>query len=80
MTHGRYRVKGRRPYRGHEPGTIFEARLDPGPERRAIYRGDIELLERVVPALPAERALPQGWAQPRPQPTTTPEGVRTRGG
>lgn len=59
MTHGRYRVNGPRPYRGHEPGAIFEAQLDSGREQRAISRGDITLLERVEPGLePGSYTLP----------------------
>lgn len=60
-TLGVYKVTGRRVYRGHEPGTIFEARIDPAVENRAVRRGDIELLERITPDLPPEWALPKGW-------------------
>lgn len=44
--HGRYLVTGGREYRGHAPGTEFVAQLEPGPEGRAVARGDIQLLER----------------------------------
>lgn len=61
-THGRYRVTGRRQYRGHRPGETFEARLDRLAEQRAIERGDIVLLERIEPGL-AETTyrLPADW-------------------
>lgn len=62
--YGVYRVTGRRSYRGHPPGTIFEAALDPGPEQRAIARGDIRLLRYVVPEIVAGSArLPAGWGE-----------------
>ena len=47
----RYRVVGPRRYRGHQPGDLFEAQLDPRAEARAIGRGDIVLLARNVPTL-----------------------------
>ena len=63
---GLYRVTGRRNYRGHEPGSEFEARLDRNAERRAVIRGDIELLERVTPELrPGSFTFPQGWLPSR---------------
>jgi len=49
--HKRYLVTGRRQYRWHEPGTVFEANLDPDAERRAIERGSIRVLEVVEPSL-----------------------------
>jgi hypothetical protein len=59
---GVYEVVGRRAYRGHEPGVVFEAALQPGPERRAVDRGDIVLLERIVPCIETGRlVLPVGW-------------------
>jgi hypothetical protein len=58
---GVYEVTGKREYRGHAPGTEFEANLQPGAERRAVDRGDIVLLRRVTPTLPAEFCLPDGW-------------------
>ena len=59
---GVYRVVGRRAYRGHEPGEVFEARLDRNAEIRAVNRGSIVLLERVRPDLPAGKyRLPVGW-------------------
>jgi hypothetical protein len=60
---GRYEVTGPRIYRGHPPGTIFEARIAPGPENRAINRGSITLLERVPDDLrPNSYRLPDGWS------------------
>ncbi len=62
MTHGRYLVTGSREYRGHKPGATFEAALEPGPERRAIERGAIQLLERVTPSIePGSYQLPEPW-------------------
>ena len=60
--HGRYLVTGNRPYRGHQPGTVFEAQLDPLAEQRAILRGAIALVETVTPALePRTYRLPSDW-------------------
>jgi hypothetical protein len=62
IVHGLYLVSGNRDYRGNRPGEQFVARLDANAERRAIDRGDIVLLERVVPALqPGSFRLPKGW-------------------
>lgn len=59
---GRYQVVGRREYRGHSRGTVFDARLDRAAEARAVRRGDIVLLERVVPAVqPGSYVFPTGW-------------------
>jgi hypothetical protein len=56
---GRYRVVGRRAYRGHQPGEEFEACLDRDAEGRAINRGSIRLLERVPAELkPGSYRLP----------------------
>jgi hypothetical protein len=64
--HGRYLVSGKTAYRDNPPGTVFEAVLDPGPEMRAIARGSITLLERVIPSVqPGSYVLPQGWLTPR---------------
>lgn len=61
-THGIYLVTGNRQYRGHSPGDMFEAKLDPAVERRAIQRGAIQLLDRVTPALaPGSYRLPPDW-------------------
>ena len=68
MTHGRYLVTGTRAYRGHEPGTTFEARLNPNAEARAIQRGDIQLLRHVTPSLQeGSVTFPDGWLPP-PEP------------
>ena len=62
MTHGLYRVTGRRRYRGHEPGTEFVAKLAIGAERRAVHRGDIVVLDRLIPDLrPGSYTLPANW-------------------
>lgn len=64
MTAGVYEVTGSRRFRGHEPGTVFVARLETGPEARAIERGSIRLLERVTPSLrPGSYTLPDGWLE-----------------
>lgn len=61
---GVYTVTGRREYRGHKPGETFEAWIPPGPERRAIVRGDIRLERRTHPTLPPDWGLPDGWDTP----------------
>lgn len=72
-TYSVYLVTGKREYRGHTPGSEFEAVLDPGPEQRAIDRGDIRLVRRVEPDLePGSFVLPDGWL---PQPN---EGGKTK--
>jgi hypothetical protein len=59
---GEYRVVGKREYRGHSPGSVFEARLDRGAEARAIARGDIKLLRVITPEVqPGSWTLPDGW-------------------
>ena len=59
---GRWEVIGNRPYRGHQPGTIFEAALDPLAAQRAIQRRAIRLIETVTPALePRSYRLPSDW-------------------
>lgn len=61
-TLGRYEVTGRFAYRGHQPGSIFEARLPDNAEIRAINRGSIRLIERVADDLrPSSYRLPVGW-------------------
>jgi hypothetical protein len=60
--YGRYRVIGLRAYRGHQPGDVFEAVIDPAAEQRAIQRRNIELLERVIPTIDAALiTFPEGW-------------------
>jgi hypothetical protein len=62
VSHKRYLVTGRRKYRWHEPGTVFEAQLDPEAERRAIERGSIRVLTVVHPHLENDTyTLPQNW-------------------
>jgi hypothetical protein len=57
---GIYLVVGQREYREHRPGTLFEAKLDARAEARAIGRGDIKLVERMIPALrPGSYRLPR---------------------
>lgn len=61
MTYGRWQVIGRRKYRGHPTGTVFDADLQDGPASRAIARRDIVLLEHIEPGLPPEYTFPEGW-------------------
>jgi hypothetical protein len=62
---GRYQVTGKRAYREHEPGEIFDALLDPNAEARATARGSIKLIERLTADLPPGKyRLPLGWPQP----------------
>ena len=59
---GEYEVTGRREYRGHAPGQMFEARLDRGAEARAIQRGDIRLVRIFIPQIQSGTwTLPDGW-------------------
>lgn len=61
MIHGLWKVTGKRIYRGHDPGSEFEASIEAGAAGRAVRRGDIALLEQFVPALPPDYQLPEGW-------------------
>lgn len=61
MSMGEYEVVGRRAYRDHAPGEVFEARLDRAAARRAIDRGDIRLLRVVEPEVQPGWWLPDGW-------------------
>jgi len=72
----RYLVTGKRKYRWHEPGTSFEARLDPDAERRAIERGSIRVLE-VVDDTIGSYGLPDDWPHVAAdaQPSESPAGV-----
>lgn len=74
--YGVYEVTGRRQYRGHEPGTVFEAILERGAEVRAIARGDIRLIRHVEPGL-AEGSweLPPGWPEPATAKIEAPSGA-----
>jgi hypothetical protein len=60
-----YLVTGKRQYRWHKPGTVFEARLDPDAEQRAIERGSIRVIDSVQPELEnGSYALPpEDWPQ-----------------
>jgi hypothetical protein len=74
--YGVYRVTGKRQYRGHEPGTVFEAILDPSAEQRALGRGDIQLIRRIQPSLaPGSYRLPPDWPVPVTDNTEAPEGA-----
>jgi hypothetical protein len=78
--YGEYEVTGRREYRGHKPGTRFEANLERAAEQRAVDRGDIRLLRRFTPDLEdGSWTLPDPWPPGRPTvppaPTETPHGV-----
>jgi hypothetical protein len=61
----RYLVTGKRQYRWHKPGSIFEARLDPNAEERAIERGSIRVIDSIQPELEnGSYALPpEDWPQ-----------------
>lgn len=61
MEMGEYEVIGRSEYRGHAPGTVFEARLELGAQRRAVQRGDIRLLRVITPEVQPGWVLPDGW-------------------
>lgn len=67
-------VIGRRTYQGHKTGERFVARLQPGPRRRALARGDIRVIRTFVPVLPPGYKLPPGWAD-RSKPIEAPEGA-----
>lgn len=57
-----YRVTGQRAYRGYQPGSQFEASLDPSAEQRAVARGDITVIQRSTPTIQPERYTPPaGW-------------------
>jgi hypothetical protein len=76
MRYGVYLVTGKRRYRGHEPGTTFEAALERGAEWRAIDRGDIRLIRRVTPRVPDEHGFPDGWLSAENQPANqAPDGA-----
>lgn len=77
--YGVYLVTGKRQYRGHDPGTRFEAAIDAAVEARAITRGDIQLLERVIPSIDGrDLAFGSDWPPGREVPQATneaPEGA-----
>lgn len=74
--HKRYLVTGKRQYRWHAPGTVFEEKLDPDAERRAIERGSIRVLEEVEVSV-GSYELPDDWPHGAAdaQPTEPPAGV-----
>lgn len=60
-----YRVTGKRPYLDQKPGTVFVATLDPEAERRAVSRGDIEIIDRSPPTIDKTRVrLPETTRRP----------------
>lgn len=61
MIYGEFLVTGQRRYRGHEPGTRFEARLETGAMQRAIRRGDIAYLRETTPSIEGPYSFPEGW-------------------
>lgn len=63
MTHALFEVSGRRQYRGHAPGTRFEARIEAAIQR-ALDRGDVLLVEMVTPEVPPGYWLPTDWPPP----------------
>lgn len=68
-----WEVTGRRPYRGHAPGSTFEAWLDVRVSDRAVARGDIRRKRNARPGLrPGSYTFPRGWlerAASNPNPT-----------
>ena len=77
MKFGVYEVTGSRNYRGHEPGTEFTAQLERNAQIRAVNRGDIRLLDWIVPALEAGSfTFPEGWLASRE--TVRPRGAERR--
>ena len=42
----RYKVVGETAFKGHKPGELFDAELDPGLEERARERGQIRVVRR----------------------------------
>jgi hypothetical protein len=60
--YGEFQVVGKRAYRDHPHGTVFQARLERNAEGRAIARGDLLLLRVVEPCLqPGSYTFPTGW-------------------
>lgn len=60
-----YRVTGRRMFRDHQPGELFEAVLKPVNESWAIQTGAIALVERSTPTIQPGFVLPAGWQRKR---------------
>ena len=62
MSFGEYEVTGDREYRGHGKGEVFDARLEPNAEARAIARGDVRLIRHYEPSLcVGSYTFPHGW-------------------
>ena len=80
MTYGLYEVTGRRQYRGHEPGTVFEAAIAPSVEARALQRGDIKLLRRITPTLAPGSFTFRDWPPPGEQPAPASSTEPPQGG
>lgn len=59
---GRYEVVGHRQFMGHPHGDVFMAELTPYQEARAVNRGSLRLLERLVMDVSNYR-LPAGWGK-----------------
>jgi hypothetical protein len=69
-----YRVTGKRPYRGHKPGSRFVAHLSREMAQRAINRGDIAVIRQInMQVVPGSYEFPAGWLD-EPAETPTPEG------
>jgi hypothetical protein len=64
---GRWKVIGKREYRGHTTGQTFIESLERNAARRAVQRGDIVLLEEMKPELPSAWGLPAGWSSRKEQ-------------
>lgn len=76
VLYGVYEVTGKRQYRGHDPGTVFEAILDRGAEQRALARGDIRLIRHIEPGLaPGSYRLPPDWPGTATRPNEAPQGA-----
>jgi hypothetical protein len=76
VTHGLYRVSGKREFRGHRRGETFIARIEPTIEGRLRALGHIELIERVTPALaPGTYRLPPGWTESSTHQPEAPRGA-----
>ena len=55
-------VVGKRRYRDHDTGDIFEARIERAAVARAVARGDIRVLRTVEPTIQSGSwTLPDGW-------------------
>jgi len=60
---------GRTEYRGHKPGTVFPAQLEPRAEARALARGSITRLDSAAISLEAAAlTLPSTIRDPDQEP------------